>query len=60
MSRCPSMDDERLCQQVADVWQEAGGDAEGFAWVGQRRVMEILKEREAEAKAGATEEGGAE
>ena len=50
MSRCQSMADERLCQQVADVWQEGGGDAEGFAWVGQRRVMKILREREATAK----------
>ena len=58
MSRCFSDADERLCRKVADAWQEGGGDAEGFAWVGQRRVMEILREREAEAKS--DEEGGAE
>lgn len=57
MGKCMSGADERLCQKMADAWQEGGGDAEGFAWVGQRRVMEILMEREAEAKA-AEEEGG--
>ena len=41
--------DEQICQRIADAWQEAGGDAEGFAW-NWRRVLEILRARECEAE----------
>lgn len=45
-----SKTNERICQAIADLWEELGGDAEGFMWVEQKRVLEILREREEEER----------
>lgn len=42
--------DERLIDEVAQVWVNGGGDAEGIAWLWdaiKARVQEVIDERKA-------------
>jgi len=39
------MNDNELIQAVADLWQQNGGDSEGFGWL-QHRIREEIERRE--------------
>lgn len=41
--------DKKVVEAIADLWQDLGGDAEGFLWM-QSDILEELRRRENSAK----------
>ena len=41
--------DRQLCEEVADLWQSRGGDADGLCYLWMK-IHEILQKREQNAK----------